>query len=146
MANALALVRKRIIKNFVIWEFTCTLSGSYTASGGVTGTPGETLNFNAATNTYKLARPKIPGLVNGSTSQLPKTGDIEVVSIPGGFTAQVEQNAVSPTPANYALRIFAGGSGAAAPAELTTATYASQAPLILAEPIVIQVTAPLKFN
>jgi len=143
MANALKLNRKIITPHNVIWEFLCTLSGSYVASSGV-GTPGETLSFNTASNPKYIARPKIPGLVNGSTAYLPKTEDIKVLNNPGGFDAVVEQNATAPTPANYCLRIFGGGSGAAQPAELASGTYASVATHITDEPLVIQVYGAVK--
>lgn len=140
MANALTFLGKRIsIGSRVIKRFTCTLSGNY-ALGGAIGVAGETLNFNTATNTIKAARPRIPN--GGSTGQLIPNTDIEVSSVPNGYLAQVEQNAVSPTAANYVLRIFASGSGAAAPVELANGAYAAA---LTGAPLVIEVAVPTKY-
>jgi len=141
MANALAYLRSdRAVSTFVFKVFTCTLSGNYT-NGGAIGVPGETLSFNTATVTGKPSRPRIPNVLNGSTSPLPKNTDFEVF-VPNGYSAQVEQNATSPTAANYALRIFAAGSGNAAPVELASGAYPAA---LTAAPIVIKVRIPAKY-
>lgn len=125
----------------VIWKFSCTLSGSY-AQGGAVGTPGETLNFNGAANPFKLARPKIPGSPAG---RLPANSDCQVTKVPAGYSATLERNASSPTPANFALRIFTAGSGAAAPAELGAGAYPAALSGDLLG-ITMEISAPLKYN
>lgn len=141
MANLLAYLGKYLqIGTPTIKRFSCTLSGNY-ANGGAIGTPGETLAFNSATNTGKKSRPKIPN--GGSTGQLVPSTDIYVTECPNGYSAQVEQNAVSPTAANYALRIFAGGSGAAAPVELASGAYPAA---LTGAPLVIEVLVPTKYS
>jgi hypothetical protein len=143
MAGTLTLNNKYVLPHAVIWEFLFQpTAGNYT-NGGAVGTAGETLNFNAALNPKKLARPKIPSVINGSTSALPKATDIKVENVVAGYTAIVEQNAVAPTASNFVLRIFAAGSGGTIPVELGTVAYT--APQLL-EPFVIQVAAPLRYN
>jgi hypothetical protein len=142
MANALTFLYRRAGAGATIEKaFTCALSGSY-SNGGAIGTPGETLSFNTAAVNGKPSRPRIPNVLNGSTTPLPKNTDFTVVC-PNGYSAQVEQNATSPTAANYALRIFAAGSGNAAPVELATGAYAAA---LTAAPLVIKVRIPLKYD
>jgi hypothetical protein len=124
----------------MIFTFRCVLSGSY-VQGAAIGVPGETLSFNTAANPNKLSRPKLPGAPAG---RLPGTNDCEVLNTLGGFTARVEQAATSPTQANFALRIFQAGSGAAQPAELTAGAY--PAALTDANGFVIQVSVPIRYN
>lgn len=142
MANALTYLRSdRGVATYVSKVFTCALSANY-ANGGAIGVPGETLSFNTATVNGKPARPRIPNVLNNSTTPLPKNTDFEVFT-PNGYSAQVEQNAASPTAANYALRIFAAGSGNAAPVELASGAYPAA---LTAAPIVIKVRIPLKYD
>jgi hypothetical protein len=142
MANTVQLNKKYTLPHAVIWEFLITLTGTYPNQSGAIGTPGETVNFNGASNPNKLARPKIPA--GPPAARLPQTSDIKVLNAPAGYDAVVEQNAANPTPANFAMRVFAAGSGNAAPQELGTganypATFAN-------EPWVVHVYAPLKYN
>lgn len=146
MANVLTLLGKALLGpggpgGRVIWTFKCVLSGSY-VQGAAIGVPGETLAFNSALNPLKLARPKIPA--GPPAARLPATDECEVINTLGGFTARLEQNAASPTPQNFALRIFQAGSGAVQPAELTAGAY--PAALTDSNGFVIQVTAPLRYN
>lgn len=136
MANALAFIGKRIqISNRIIKRFTCTLSGSY-VQGLAIGVAGETLAFNSATNTVKGARPKIPN--GGATGQLVPATDIEVSAVPNGYAAQVELNAVSPTAANYVMRIFSSSG-----TELAAGAYPAG---LTGAPMVIEVAVPTKYN
>lgn len=140
MANALAFIGKRLyIGANVVKRFTCTLSGNY-AQGLAIGVAGETLAFNSASNTGKRARPRIPN--GGPTGALPANTDVEVTQVPNGYSAQVEQNAVSPTAQNYVLRIFAAGSGNAAPVELGAGAYPAA---LTGAPLEIEVTMPSKY-
>jgi hypothetical protein len=142
MANTLTYIGKDLGAGAEVYKrFTCALSGNY-AQGGAIGTPGETLAFNSAAYNGKPSRPRIPSVVNGSTSALPKNTDFEVF-VPDGFTAQVEQNAANPTANNYALRIFFAGSGNADPVELGTGAYPAA---LTAAPILIKVRVPLKYD
>lgn len=127
--------------NQIIKRYKVTLSGSYT-NGGAIGAPGETLNFTSIVVPGYPARPRLPGPTGAPLT--PNTS-FRVIC-PGGFSAQVEQNATAPTNANYALRIFAGGSGAALPAELSSGTYASEGPALTATPLIIEVVIPAKYN
>jgi len=140
MANALAFLGKRItIGTPIIKRFTCTLSGNYVL-GGAIGVAGETLNFNTATNPGMKSRPRVPN--GGPSGQLVPTTDIEVTQVPNGYTAQVEKNAVNPTAANYVLRIFAAGSGNAAPVELANGAYPAA---LTGAPLVIEFAVPQKY-
>lgn len=144
MANTLTLLRKKRAagSNVVTYVFQCVLSGSY-VSGGAIGTAGETLNFNSASNPRFLNRPKLP---TAPSASIPAATDIRITRVPGGFDAQIEKNAVLPTPSNYVLRLFGAGSGAAVPAELASGTYASVGPLLVeATGLVIEVDVPSKF-
>lgn len=127
--------------NVIIKRYQVTLSGSY-VSGGAIGTPGETLDFSKVTNTGYAARPGIPGAAAG---KLPANTDFKVIC-PGGFSGQVEQNSSSPTIKNFALRLFGAGSGAAAPAELASGTYASVGPALTASTTIIEVRIPQKYS
>lgn len=136
MANSVVLNRKIILKGFAIWEFLITLSGNYVNSGGVVGTPGESVNFNGATNPNMLARPKIPA--GPPAGRLPATSDCNVMNAVAGFDAVVEQNAVNPTPANFAMRLFSSGGN-----EMAAGAYSAAQK---AEPYIVHVYAPLKYN
>jgi hypothetical protein len=94
MANTLTLVSKLILPHAIQWNFTCLLSGSYTSSSNTIGTPGETLNFNAAANPYKLARPKIPA--GPPAGRLPTALQVEVTNAVNGFNGICEPNATLP--------------------------------------------------
>jgi hypothetical protein len=134
-----------------IKRYACTLSGSY-ANGGAVGTPGETLSFNTALNPNKLARPKLVGATPGS-GRIPSVanGDFQVVNAPTGIIAQIENNAVSVggvvsvLPSNMVMRLFGGGSGAAEPAELASATYASYGLTLTNAIIIIEVNLASKY-
>lgn len=140
MANVLTFLQNRILPHECIKRFTCLLSGNY-VQGNAIGVAGETLSFNTALNPNKAARAKLP---NGSPSgQLVPNTKAEVSSVPNGYTAQVEQNAVSPTANNYVLRIFAAGSGNAAPVELAAGAYPAA---LTGAPIVIEMGVPAKYN
>jgi len=136
MANTVQLNKKIIIKGLVIWEFLITLSANYLNSGGVIGTPGETINFNGASNPNFVARPKIPA--GPPAGRLPLMQDIKVLNEIAGFSAIIEPNAVAPTPANYAMRIFGSGGN-----EMASGAYSAAQK---AEPFVVHVYAPLKYN
>lgn len=141
MANALSFLGRRLfLGTTVVKRFKCTLSGNYT-SGGAIGVAGEILAFNSAANPNKAARIKIPN--GGVTGQLPPNTDFEVTSVPNGYSAQVEQNATLPTAQNMILRIFAAGSGNAAPVELSAGAYPAA---LTGAPIEIEVTIPSKYN
>lgn len=140
MANVLTINEKfQSISIVSQWEFFCQLSGSY-VQGGAAGIPGETLNFNAALNPGKLGRAKIPSAPAG---RLPDFDDLEVINTLQGYQAVIERNATLPTPANFVLRIFTAGSGAAAPVELSAGAYPAA---LTAKPVVIIVTAPSRYN
>jgi hypothetical protein len=139
-ANTLTYLRKDIGAGAPIEKvFTCLLSGNY-ANGGAIGVPGETLAFNNAAYTGRPARRFLPSTQNGSIANLPKNTDFTVLT-PNGYTAQVEQNAANPTANNFALRIFAAGSGNVAPVELASGAYPAA---LTAAPIIIKVRIPLK--
>lgn len=141
MANQLTFLRKKKAAgdSYITKVFQCALSASYVQSSGI-GTAGETLNFNAALNPGYAARTKLPGVILGSTDALPPNTAFRVTPY-SGFTAQVEQNATSPTPNNYVLRIFASDG-----TELASGTYASVAPDLLLAPLVIEVDVPQKYD
>ena len=143
MANVLTYLRKKKhIGNYVTKVFQCALSGSYAQSAGI-GTPGETLAFNSALNPGYAERTKLPGVMNGSTSNLPPNSAIRVQPA-SGFTAQVEQNAANPTPQNYCLRIFASDG-----TELGSGTYVALAAALVAagfKGLIIEVDVPLKYD
>jgi hypothetical protein len=129
-------------ENVVYKIFSVALSGSY-IQGGAVGVKGEVLNFSTALNPGYGARAKLPGVINGSTDALPTNTAFEVPPV-YGYEFQVEQNAVSPTTANYIMRIFTTGG-----TELASGTYASVAPdltAVGAQPIIIKVRVPAKYN
>lgn len=143
MANALTFLRKELPAGGPSKKvFSCQLSGNY-AQGGAIGVAGETLAFNSAAYTGRPARRFIPSTVNGSTSALPVQNDFEVFFVPNGYEAQVEQNSVNPTANNFVLRIFAAGSGNAAPVELAGGAYPAA---LTSAPILIKVRVPLKYD
>ena len=144
-ADTLTYVGKRLgIGPKVVKRFTYTLaSGNSYTNGGAVGVAGLTLAFNSAALSGKPARPRIPN--GGASGTLPANTDIVVVNTPNGYIGQVEQNATNPTAANYVLRIFAAGSGAAVPAELASNTYATYAGLT-GSTFEIEVTIPAKYN
>lgn len=140
MANVLTFLNRRLnMPTTVTKRFKCVLSGSY-VQGLAIGVPGETLSFNTALNPGLAPRTKLPVSPGG---KLPSNTDIEVAGVPNGYSAQVEQNAVAPTANNYALRIFAAGSGAAAPVELAAGAYPAA---LTGAPIIIEVNVPAKYN
>lgn len=136
MANTIKLNRKIITKALVIWEFLVSLNTNYLNSGGVVGTPGETLNFNGASNPNMSARPKIPA--GPPAGRLPAMQDIKVLNEVAGFSMIIEPNANAPTPANFAGRIFGSGGN-----EMASGAYSAAQQ---AEPFVVHVYAPLKYN
>lgn len=141
MANVLTFIgRKLNMPTTVTKRFSCQLSGSYTQGGGI-GIPGEVLSFNTAAYTGRPARIKIPA--GPPAGNLPLNTDFEVVSVPTGYSAQVERNATAPTPNNFVLRIFAAGSGNAAPVELSAGAYPAA---LTSAPLVIEVLLPAKYN
>jgi hypothetical protein len=142
MANVITFLGNRILPREVIKRFSVTFSGNY-ANGGAVGVPGETLNFNAALNPNKLARPKIPA--GPPAARLPLPTSTETPANANGYTFQVEPNAVAPTPANFVGRFFAGGSGAANPAELASASYASYG-ITATTTFVVEFAVPAKYN
>lgn len=120
MANQLTFLGSdRAPGPFFIKRYKCTVSGSY-VNGAAIGVPGETLSFNTAINTALRARAKLPTAAAG---RLVPNIDFKVVRNPEGYIAQIEQNATSPTPNNYVMRIFAAGSGAANPVEIASGAY-----------------------
>ena len=142
MANTITFLNKRRAAgdNIETFRYKLALSGSY-VNGGAIGTPGETLNFTSILNPSYAARPRLPGPTGA-----PLTPNTRFrVICPGGFTGQVEQNATAPTNANYALRLFGGGSGNAQPTELSSGTYASVGAALTASPIIIEVDIPQKY-
>lgn len=136
MANTIVLNKKYLLPHVVIWEFLVTLSANYVSSNNTIGTPGETLNFNGASNPNYIARPKIPA--GPPAGRLPGNNDVKVLNAVDGYDAIVEQNAANPTPANYVMRIFSSGN-----TELGAGAYSAAQK---AEPYIVQVSAPLKFN
>lgn len=142
MSNTLAFIGKRIGagNSPIVKRFLCTLTGSYVAGGGV-GIAGETLAFNNASNAGYKARPKIPN--GGASGTLPANTDFETVTVPNGYSAQIEKNAANPTANNFIMRLFEGGSGAANPAELASNTYASYG--LSGAQILIEVLIPAKY-
>lgn len=136
MANTLTYISKdlgagnpQIYKNF-----SCQLSGNYTSSGGVQGVAGEILSFNTAAYTGKPARIRIPA--GPPAARLPVNTDFQVF-LPQGYDGQIEQNAVSPTPNNFILRIFTAGG-----TELGAGAYSAA---LAAEPFLIKVRMPQKY-
>lgn len=141
MANVLTFLNRRLnMPTTVTKRFKCVLSGSY-VNGGAIGVAGEVLSFNTALNPQIASRTKIPA--GPPAARLPANTDIEVANVPNGYLAQVEQNAVLPTPNNFILRIFAAGSGNAAPVELSAGAYPAA---LTSAPLVIEVNMPAKFN
>ena|ERR1017187_3339454 len=144
MANTLTWIsNERGAGNNIIWKrYSAVLSGSY-IQGGAIGVKGEVLNFQTALNSGYGSRTKLPGVINGSTSALPTASQFEVPPL-YGFTFQVEQNATSPTTANYILRVFDSDG-----TEASSGTYASVAAALVAagaQPIIIKVRVPAKYN
>lgn len=137
------LSNQRAAGENVVWKiFSVTLSGSY-VQGGAIGVKGEVLNFSAALNPGYGARAKLPGAINGSNGPLPANTAFEVPPV-YGYEFQIEQNAVNPTTANYIMRIFSTGG-----TELASGTYASVAANLVqagAQPIIIKVRVPAKYN
>lgn len=113
MSNTVTIVDKYKAAggNKVVKVFKILVSGSYLTSTTI-GVAGETINFNAALNPNKIARPKIPSTILGSTANLVPSSQIKVVRAPDGYDAIIEQNAVSPTGSNYVMRIFTSGDTA----------------------------------
>src|ERR1700690_160886 len=146
MSNTLKLIRRKKSagSSIITYVYQCLLSGSY-VNGGAIGTPGETLNFDTATNPNFVSRPKLP---RGPSGKTPAASDVRITRIPGGFDAQIEQNATLPTPANFVLRIFTAGSGNAAPVEMSAGTYASNGPALSADTtgLIIEVDVPSKYS
>lgn len=141
-ANALTYLRTEKAAGGPVYKvFSCQLSGNY-ANGGAIGVAGETLVFNSAGYTGRPSRRFLPSTVNGSTSALPAQSDFLLSFVPNGYEAQIEVNAANPTANNYVMRIFAAGSGNAAPVELTTGAYAAA---LTSAPIIIKVRVPLKY-
>jgi hypothetical protein len=81
--------------------------------------------------------------MNGSTSPMPASLTDFIVQMPNGYEGQIEQNAVNPTANNYVLRIFAGGSGNAAPVELATGAYPAA---LTTEVILIKVRVKKRYD
>jgi len=136
MSLALTLLsKKRAVGNKITYQYKGVLSNNYTNSGGVgnVGTPGETVNFDAATNPNLVARPKLP---RGPAAKLPANTDCRVY-LPNGYDGQIEQNANNPTAANYVLRLFT-----TAATELGAGAYPAG---LTAEPLVIEVDVPSKY-
>jgi hypothetical protein len=143
MANTLTYLRKKKnVGNYVTKVFQCALSGNYVQSAGI-GTPGETLAFNNAGYNGLPERPKIPGVMNGSTKNLPPNSAIRCPNV-SGFSFNVEQNATNPTANNYCLRIFTGDG-----TELASGAYAANAAALVAagfQGLTIEVDVPLKYD
>lgn len=134
--------RGTIRRRYSLTAFT----GSYVSSGGVEGTPGDTIDFTTVLNPSKLERPRPPGVINGSTANLPKTTDITVIRVPDGYDGYVEQNATAPTLQNYVLRLYSSGTSAN---EVGAATYASlDGGKFVADPVgvIFDVETPFKSN
>jgi len=132
--------RSTIRRVYSLTAFT----GSYTSSGGVEGTAGDTIDFTTVQNPTKIERPRPPGVINGSTANLPKTSDIKVLRTPDGYDGYVEQNAANPTLQNYVFRIFSSGT-----TEVGNVTYASlDGGKFVADPIgvIFEVETPFKNN
>lgn len=137
MANTTTLLEKRrVIGNYIVFVFQVIVSGSY-VQGGAAGTPGETINLNAAANPQKIARPKLPGAPAG---KLPPNQDIVGTTEPGGYYPVLQQNASNPTQANYAMRVFTSGG-----TELGAGAYPAA---ITNDPtgFVFEVRVPWKYN
>lgn len=118
MSNVLSIIHKKKAAgdNKLTFVFQCKLSGAY-VKGGAVGVPGETLSFNTALNPGYISRPKIP---NAPAGRLPANADIRVVRAPDGYDALVEQNATSPTPNNFVMRLFSSGD-----TEIASGNYAA---------------------
>lgn len=141
MANVLTFLGSdRAPGPFYIKRYQCVVSGSY-VNGGAIGVPGETLSFNTSVNTALRARAKLPA--NGA-GRLPANADFRVVRNPEGYVGQIERNATSPTPNNFAMRIFAAGSGAANPVEIASGAYLAA---LIADPtgFIIEVRVAQKY-
>lgn len=128
--------RGTIRRNYALTAFT----GSYVSSGGVVGTLGDTVDFTATQNPTKKERPRPPGVINGSTANLPTNQQIEVTRTPAGFTAYVEQNATAPTLANFIFRLFAGTT------ESSSTTYAAISAAFVADPVGVLFTVETPFK
>lgn len=75
----------------------------------------------------KMTNPKAHPRAGFPPGSLPSNDEILPVQIPGGYTAYLEKNTVSPTLKNYLLRIMTSsatelGNGANLPASLFAAT------------------------
>jgi hypothetical protein len=66
----------------------------------VTGATGETVDLTTATNPKGKPRGKL------AAKPLPANTDIEQITTPVGFVAELKQAAVSPTLANYQLVVY----------------------------------------
>lgn len=152
-ANTLTwLSNQRAAGENVIYKiYSVALSGSY-VQGGAIGVKGEVLNFQTPLNPGYGARTKLPGVIGlpnstggttANTDALPANSAFEVPPV-YGYEFQIEQNAANPTNANYIMRIFSTGG-----TELASGTYASVAADLVAagaQPIIIKVRVPAKYN
>jgi hypothetical protein len=137
--------------NIIYKIYSVALSGSY-VQGGAIGVKGEVLNFQTPLNPGYGARTKLPGVIGlpnstggttANTDALPASSAFEVPPV-YGYEFQIEQNATNPTNANYIMRIFSTGG-----TELASGTYASVAADLVAagaQPIIIKVRVPAKYN
>ncbi len=137
MANTVTILDKKRAaggnKMTFVYQILVTLA--YVTSVTV-GVPGETINFQTASNPKKIARGKLPG---GPAGVLPPNTAIRVTRAPDGYDALVEQNAVAPTTANYVMRLFTSGDTA-----LGSGNYAAG---ILADTtgFIVEVDVPQKY-
>lgn len=110
MAGLLKLTKKNTeVRDIIEREFSFTPSS--TAGQGYT-TGGDTLNFLTA-NYGLSSRPRPPA------NPLPSADDFIIKQVPAGFTVEIIKNTVSPTLANYLLKIW----NIATAAELAQADY-----------------------
>lgn len=137
MANTVALIDKKRAagSNKITLIFQILVTGSYVTSTTL-GVAGETIAFNNASNTKKIARGKLPTSAAGI---LPPNSAIRVVRSPDGYDALIEQNAVAPTPNNYVMRLFGSGDSA-----LGSGAYAAA---VLADTtgFIVEVVLPSKY-
>lgn len=111
--------------------FTC----SATAGQGYPGDPGETIDFTAATNPKKNARPIPPG---PPAAPLLVTSQILMQRVPAGYTAEIKPAAASPTLKNFKLTIFASSA-----TQISTADYPAG---LAGKEIVFEVLSPQRYG
>lgn len=107
MTIALALLSSEIVGNRILKRYSVTASGSYATSG----TTGDLIDFQGATNTSWIPRAKFARVPDG----------YKVCNHPAGWEMRIEPGATFST---FGLRFFQTGTGADLPFnELANGAY-----------------------